>query len=120
MLNKNNIEKAFEKKENNRSVNYEEKNICEFELDSDFDMFLEKPLTDREERYRLNTILDQTGKIKSSGNPQEDYYQMNNIETSNRYDEGVSHEFNESIRINSFYDAKYNKMEQLYSDRNKL
>lgn len=117
ITNKNKAEKAFEKKDINRSVNYKEKIICEFELDSDYDMFLGKPLTDREERDRLNTILDQTGRVINR-NKDEDYYQNNNVETSYRYEEGESREINERIGINNFYNDSYNKMEHLNSDRN--
>lgn len=114
ITNKSNEDKIFEKKDINRSVNYKEKNICEFELDSDYDMFLGKPLTDREERDRLNIVLEKTIKDVKKGS---DYCQMNNIETSYRYEEGGSHDFNERVGINDFYNVKYNNMEHLYSER---
>jgi hypothetical protein len=111
-----NANSIITKNDINRSFNHKEKTFCEFELDSDYDVFLGKPLTDREERDRLNTILDTSGKFIKK-NKEENFSHMNNIETSFKYEEGESKDFNEKKGINNFYNAKYNKMEHLYSDR---
>lgn len=116
--NKIDEQKCNQKNEINRSINYKQKNIREFELDSDFDMFLEKPLTDREEKDRLNTILDETNRNIISENNQ-NFYPINNLE-SYKYEEGESQDFNEKIAIKNLYNARYQKMEHLFSDRKSL
>jgi len=102
----------IEKKEINNSINYREKNKPDFELDSDYDLFLTKPLTDREERETLKTILKIPDKVQPSNEILKD-------ESSFGFEEGESREFNERVMITNNYNPRYNNMINLYYEHKK-
>jgi len=104
------------KKDVNNSINFKEKTKkTGLELDSDYDLFLGKPLTDREERGRTNTIFDLDLKIEL--NKKKNFIYDDPVEVSFKYEEGESEEFNERDDIINRRDLKYNTMKNLYFDK---
>ena len=93
-----------DKKDINKSINIQEKNKIEFEVDSDYDLFLSIPQTDREQRDRIFPLIYEDA--------EEGRCNIRDL------DEGNSQDFNEQIGIGNFYKSNYQSLENLYSERN--